>query len=69
MRNMLLFAVMAILQTVEVRAQVPDGMTEDFFLEQAENDKRLQQDMLDRLELLDVNLDKAISATEMEEMI
>lgn len=69
MRNMLLFAVLAILQTVEVRAQVPDGMTEDFFLEQAENDKRLQQDMLDRLELLDVNLDKAISATEMEEMV
>ncbi|MBO6281126.1 MAG: hypothetical protein J6N49_01200 [Alphaproteobacteria bacterium] len=52
-----------------VYAQVPDGATEDAFLARAVSDERLQHDMMDRLELLDVNVDNAVSSTEMEEMV
>jgi len=69
MKHVFLLAFLAVAQTSVVYAQVPDGMTEDFFLEQAASDTRLQHDMMDRLELMDVNGDNAISSTEIEEMV
>ena len=44
-------------------------MTEEMLLKEAETDKGLQQDMRDRLDLLDVNDDGFVSDTEIREMI
>ena len=44
------------------------GLEADF-LAGAKNDTQLQENMKDRLSLLDINSDNAISSTEMEEMI
>lgn len=53
-------------------AQTPpfsDGMTEDDFMNQAQSDPRFENDMLERITLMDINDDGAISSTEKDEMI
>lgn len=69
MKKFLLFSILSILSAYSAEAQTSDGMSEGDFLAQADSDARLQQNMVERLELLDVNMDKAISANEMEEMV
>ena len=44
-------------------------LTEEMLLEKAETDGKLQQDVRDRLELLDINDDGFVSDTEIKEMI
>ena len=69
MKKLVLFLMLILLQSAEVKAQVTAGTTEEEFLAEAANDKKLQADMMERLSLWDINGDGAISSTEIEEIV
>ena len=61
--------VLILWSSAEGKAQVTADTTEEEFLAEAANDKKLQADMMERLSLWDVNGDGAISSTEIEEIV